>query len=216
MKRTAFKPKACTDGLGSARATVKVRKPKICAVKLGGCGLTFTPVKDMQKACGHLCAIKMGQIANAKKAERAAKAEAAADRERLAELKPMAHWLGLTERVVNRYIKIRDRGLPCISCGTRRTVQWEAGHYLSVGSRPELRFEPKNINLQCHRCNEHLSGNQAKYRIGLVEKIGEAEVQALEGPHPTAKFTRERLAEIRRKFAAMTRALEREQELEPA
>lgn len=86
-------------------------------------------------------------------------------------------------------------------------MQWEAGHYLSKGARPELRFVLANINLQCHRCNVQLSGNQAKYRIGLVDKIGEAAVEELEGPHPPAKFTREGLEALRRQIAAMTRQL---------
>lgn len=209
LKRTPFKNKASTEGLTQPRATIKTRKCKVCRTP-------FFPRSMTHKACSIECA----QILTEKEKQKKAQREAAEHRKKLADSKPLPHWLALTERVVNHYIHVRDRGLPCISCGTRRTVQWEAGHYLSVGARPELRFEALNIHLQCHRCNELLSGNQAKYRIGLVEKIGEEAVQELEGPHPTAKFTREKLAEIRKTFSAMTRALEKErerkEELEPA
>ena len=36
---------------------------------------------------------------------------------------------------------------------------------------------------------------QAAYRIGLLDKIGEAAVEELEGPHPTAHYTRDALAD---------------------
>lgn len=138
------------------------------------------------------------------------KAEEREHRKKLADSKPLQHWLELTERVVNHYILTRDAALTCISCGTGTTVQWEAGHYLSVGSHPELRFDPVNINKQCHRCNCELSGNLAKYTVGFVEKWGQAELDRLRGPHSVAKFSRGALSEIRKHFAAETRRLKKE------
>jgi hypothetical protein len=72
-----------------------------------------------------------------------------------------------------------------------------AGHYLSTGARPELRFEPLNVHLQCEQCNTYLSGNLINYRVGLIQRIGLAEVERLEGPHPPAKLTIEDLRAIR-------------------
>lgn len=145
-------------------------------------------------------------------AARKAKREAAEHRAKLADSKRLSHWLGLTERVVNHYILTRDVDEPCISCGATQSVLFQAGHYLSVGARPELRFNPNNINKQCHRCNVFLSGNQAAYRVGLVSKIGADGVECLEGPHATAKYTREALEELRKHFAAETRALKKQLE----
>jgi hypothetical protein len=189
-----------------ARAEVPVFRPKKCKA----CKEVFTPVRQMQCVCGPACAHAWGFKVNAKEVEKAAKAEKRAHREKLADSKKLSHWVGLTERVVHAYIHVRDRGLPCISCGTTSTVQWEAGHWLTKGARPELRFVAEQINLQCHRCNVQLSGNQAAYRVGLVKKIGEARVKELEGPHPPAKYTREALAAIRKDFAARTRQLEKQ------
>ncbi len=195
MKRSELKRTAL-----QAKLTVKLRKCKVCRTG-------FVPRSMTHKACGPECAEILGREKAEKERQALARKEAAEHRQKLADVKPLQHWLKLTEGVVNHFIQARDKGKPCISCGTRRTVQWEAGHFLSVGARPELRYEARNINLQCHRCNVQISGNQAAYRIGLVDKIGEAAVQELEGPHPTAKYTREALAEIRRQFAAETRAL---------
>jgi hypothetical protein len=46
-------------------------------------------------------------------------------RKRKAAVKPLKHWEDMTQRVVNDYIRERDHDLPCISCGTFETVQWE-------------------------------------------------------------------------------------------
>jgi uncharacterized membrane protein YkvA (DUF1232 family) len=37
-----------------------------------------------------------------------------------------------------------------------------------------------NVNHQCKRCNYFLSGNQAKYRMGLLNKYGKESVEQLE------------------------------------
>ncbi len=160
--------------------------------------------------CSAACGAKIAMARLEKKRQAQAKAEAKAHREKKADSKKLSHWIGLTERVVHAYIHARDKGLPCISCGTNKTVQWEAGHWLTKGARPELRFVAEQINLQCHRCNVQLSGNQAAYRVGLVAKIGEARVKELEGPHQAAKFTREELAAIRKDFAARARQLDKQ------
>jgi hypothetical protein len=67
---------------------------------------------------------------SARNRPRRKKKERAAWRKRKAAVKPLRHWEDMTQRVVNDYIRERDHDLPCISCGTFETVQWEAGHYL--------------------------------------------------------------------------------------
>lgn len=200
MKRTGFSLRKADP---TARASVPAFKPRACKV----CKTKFTPTRGFVSWCSPECGFELASEIARKKAEKAAKAERVEHRAKLADSKKLSHWIGLTEKVVHAYIHARDRGMPCISCGTNSTVQWEAGHWLTKGARPELRFVVEQINLQCHRCNVHLSGNQAAYRVGLVKKIGEARVQELEGPHPPAKFTRETLAAIRKEFAAKTRQL---------
>jgi hypothetical protein len=82
-----------------------------------------------------------------------------------------------TQRVFNSYIRNRDSGLPCISCGREGN---QAGHYFTVKGFSALRFDEWNVNLQCAGCNLFLHGNQAMYRIGLVDRIGEKAVAELE------------------------------------
>jgi hypothetical protein len=79
----------------------------------------------------------------------------------------------ICQRVFNTFIRIRDKDLPCISCGTKANVQYAAGHFFSVGSYPNLRFNEDNVHKQCNRkCNMALSGNLLAYREGLIDRIG--------------------------------------------
>ncbi|STS80777.1 protein NinG [Klebsiella pneumoniae] len=132
-----------------------------------------------------------------KQAQAKAKKERAAWRKRKAAVKPLRHWEDMTQRVVNDYIRERDHDLPCISCGTFETVQWEAGHYRSRGKASHLRYNEDNIHKQCHHCNVQMSGNQQQYRIGLVEKIGAERVEALENNNTPHRYTIEELEGIR-------------------
>lgn len=131
---------------------------------------------------------------------------------RKAALKPLKHWEDVTQRVVNDYIRERDKDEPCISCGTWETVQWEAGHFRSRGSASHLRYHEENIHKQCHHCNVHLSGNQQQYRINLIRKIGTQRVEALENNNTPCRYTTEELKSIRTRYSALRRALQKKLE----
>lgn len=174
------------------------RKCKVCAAK-------FAPTRGIQSWCSPECGVTLATKLVGEK-------QAREHRAKLADSKPLSHWLDLTQRAVNAYVLARDDGKPCISCGCWDAYAWDAGHYLSRGARPELRFELENIARQCAACNRHKGGNQTQYRLGLLARIGVESVEALEGPHPPAKFTREGLEQLRRQIAAVTRALTKERE----
>lgn len=134
-------------------------------------------------------------------------ADRKATRERLRALRPLRAFVAEAQEAVNRYVRLRDASLPCISCGTS-SAAWDAGHYRSAGACPELRFDLDNIHKQCVRCNQHLSGNLIAYRVGLLARIGPERLAALEGPHPARKWTRDELIALRAQFVAMARELE--------
>ena len=88
-------------------------------------------------------------------------------------LKTRGDYLNELQTLVNRYTRLRDKGQPCISCGTtKQTIKYDAGHYYSVGAYPNMRFKLDNIHRQCYKCNRELSGNPIEYRPRLIEKIG--------------------------------------------
>lgn len=132
------------------------------------------------------------------------KAARNASREAKARIKSRREHIAEAQVIFNRWIRARDANLPCISCGRMHQGQWHAGHYLSVGSSPEMRFDEKNVHAQCAPCNNHLSGNAIKYRIGLIHRYGVEIVEYLEGPHPAKKYTIEDILEIKRRYRAFT------------
>jgi len=93
------------------------------------------------------------------------------------------------QTVFNRFIRLRDEALPCISCQRHHAGQYHAGHYLAVGIHPELRFDELNVHKQCSVCNNHLSGNKIEYRKNLIIKMGIEVVEYLEGKHEAKKYT---------------------------
>ena len=103
-----------------------------------------------------------------------------------------------TQQIFNKYIRLCDDKQPCISCGRFHSGQYHAGHYLTVGANPELRFDPENCHKQCSACNNHLSGNLVNYRVSLIHKIGIEKVESLEGHHPPKRYTIDNLKTLQK------------------
>lgn len=102
----------------------------------------------------------------------------------------------------NAYIRARDAGKPCICCGKPLAQSsvgggFDAGHYRSVGSAPHLRFNEDNCHGQTKQCNRWGAGRAVDYRIGLIERIGLARVEALESDNKPKLYTHDDLRHIR-------------------
>jgi hypothetical protein len=182
-------------------------KPKRCAA----CRDVFMPARSMQRVCSVACSIALAEKQRAQKAARAAKAEKQSMRERIEKAKTRGEHLKELQAAFNAWIRMRDAGLPCISCGRPASWkgQWDAGHYLSRGSSPATRFDPSNVAKQCDPCNVHLSGNLVLFRIGLIQRVGLAEVERLEGPHEPLKLTIPEILEMKTFYRAEVRRLKK-------
>ena len=77
-----------------------------------------------------------------------------------------------TKGVVHAYVRERDKGKPCISCGTSWRPDFQAGHFKKAELYETLRYNTDNIHGQCPRCNLHLDGNVQKYADNLPNRIG--------------------------------------------
>lgn len=163
------------------------------------CGKLFMQQRPMQAVCSPMCAKK--KVRADKKSEREE------TKRRKEAVKSRAQWAREAQAAFNAWIRARDAGMACISCGRHHNGQYHAGHFLSVGAHPELRFEPLNVHLQCAPCNTHLSGNAVLFRKGLIAKHGMAVVEWLEGPHEPKKYTIDDLKQIKEKYTLMLRQL---------
>jgi hypothetical protein len=94
--------------------------------------------------------------------------------------KTLSDYMKETQKVFNEYIRLRDKGLPCISCGATEYTP-SCGHYFPSGNYKSVTFDEDNNNVQCwYFCNSKMSGNLINYRIGLIKKIGEERFKQLE------------------------------------
>lgn len=181
---------------------------KTCKV----CKSDFTPQKMGQKVCSPDCAISLAVSERGKAVKVAQVKDRKADAVKRDQQKSKAKWAKEAQASFNAFIRQRDADQPCISCGRHHQGQYHAGHYLSVGARPELRFNEFNVHKQCQPCNTHLSGNAILYRRALLAKLGVELVDALEGPHELCHYTIDHLKAIKSTYLAKAKVLKRSQE----
>lgn len=190
------------------------KKPKKC--RAPGCGKPFHPTMTTQRVCSPACALAMAKDPKLQKV--AAKAITKQKRQDLQErrekLKTKGEHLREAQAAFNAYIRERDRlaGYACISSG--KPLDWngnavDAGHYRSTGAAPHLRFDEKNCHAQSKHDNRYLSGNVAEYRLGLIQRIGLAAVEALEADQAPRRYTIEDLQAIKALYRQKLKELRR-------
>jgi hypothetical protein len=189
-------------------------------IKKCNCGKEYQKYTSLQTCCIDCLAEKVvkTRVNAVKVAQKHEKRELInkkkATKSRLREMERISAYEKRAHAQFNKWVRLRDKDDPCPSCNRYdHEIQyspygkWDCGHYLSVGSHPELRFEPLNAHKQCKKCNGG-AGNYSKkertvsaeYRVNLIKKIGIEKVEWLEGPHEPAKHTRDDLVEIERKY----------------
>lgn len=183
-------------------------KPKRCK----SCRESFIPARPLQSACGVQCAIALTNAVKEKALKAKEARERAEHRQAKERIKTKGEHAKEAQAAFNEFIRLRDKDLPCVSCGRHHQGQYHAGHFRSVGGNPELRFEPLNVWRQCAPCNNHMSGNVVNYRIELVKRIGAEKVEWLEGPHEPKRYTIEDLKAIKAEYRAKVRELKKSQE----
>lgn len=201
MKRTPLQRKTPLTSGGSRR--------KRCP----SCRVMFTPVRASQAVCGEIeCAIAHGQSEKGQASARKALAdlERREIRGRKEKLKSRADHAREAQAVINRYVRLRDAHLGCISCDKPASWggQWHCSHFRSVGAAKHLRFNLWNMNKSCSQCNAHLSGNIMVYRPRLVEKIGSEKVEWLECNQDQVRHEVDYLKRLKSVFTKKIKRLE--------
>jgi hypothetical protein len=186
----------------NAPSKVKMKRCRVCREP-------FMPRLTTQPCCyKYECQVTYATAHALKSHEKRVKADRRETREKKQALKTRSQWMKEAQVEFNKYVRLRDAALPCISCGRFHTGQWHAGHYRSVGSTPELRFCDENVWRQCAPCNNHLSGNIVNYRLELIRRIGVDKVEWLEGKHEPKHYTIDDLKAIKAKYKTLCRELE--------
>ena len=149
---------------------MKQKKCKACKEK-------FTPERDFQACCDYLCAIEHAK--NLKEKREKTKKSSALKEKKAFYKKDVTTMKMKAQNAFNRYIRTRDKGSQCISCGCN-VDKGDASHFFSVGGHSAIRFHTDNVHLGCYKCNRFLHGNLVPYKIALIEKIGQERFNRLE------------------------------------
>jgi hypothetical protein len=140
------------------------------------CKESFQPFNSTAYACSPECALTAVKASNAKKHAKAVregqKRDKQALRTRREALKTRADYLKAAQQSVNSWVRLRDKGIPCISCGKPDdgSHQRHCSHFRSVKACSSMRFNTNNLFTSCRVCNEILSGNLLEYRQRLEQK----------------------------------------------
>jgi hypothetical protein len=165
-------------------------KPKKCKV----CKETFTPVQFAQAVCNYKCAMVHSKNLKVQKEQREWKANKAILKNNI---KTLSQYESDAKKVFQKYIRLRDAKLPCISCGKLNATDWAGGHFYSAGMYSGLMFDERNCHKQCNsHCNKFLSGNLLEYRKGLIERYGADfvnELDRISNEKRNYKYTKEEL-----------------------
>lgn len=167
------------------------------------CMKQFEPTKPMQTTCCFECAIEYSKKPKAQKAYKMENKKLLKDKyPDMSQLRKIAiiHF--------NKFIRLRDKDLPCISCGHEGGRQFHAGHFKPAGANPHIRFNELNVHKQCSICNNHLSGNLVPYRANLINKIGLEEVEKLESNKESKKYSAEDYKNIAQTYKNKCKELE--------
>lgn len=124
-------------------------------------------------------------------------------------LKTHSDWLNELQKVVNTFIRERDKGKPCISCDRPLKERFDAGHFFSVGAYPNIRFNEDNIHGQCVFCNQHKHGATNEYAIRLPYRIGQERYdKLLISRNDSNKLTTEEIKEKIKYYKEKTKTLQ--------
>lgn len=167
--------------------------------KCKNCKELFTPYNSLQKYCQESECIKVWVDESKKKDWAKRKSQIKKD------LMSKSDYIKILQQLVNRYVRQRD-GNFCISCNKEVQGKIDAGHMFSVGNYPSVRFDLRNINSQCIRCNQYNGGSLLEYRKYLIEKIGLIEFEDLEfKAHQNRQFDISEIKEMIEEYKILTK-----------
>lgn len=86
-------------------------------------------------------------------------------------LRPDAYRAKYVQPVINEIARLIDYGQPCLATGLYDN-KMNAGHYMSVASNRTICLNLHNLHNQSFESNHWKSGDNLKYRQGLIDTYG--------------------------------------------
>jgi hypothetical protein len=157
------------------------------------CEEVFEIKQSLQYVCSSTCAINYSKKLKEKKEAQEWNKKKKEIREKL---KTLSQYEAEAKKSFQKFIRLRDKDLPCISCGTFEADLFDGGHYKKAEIYSGVIFDENNTHKQCRKCNRFLGGNELMYREGLIKRFGEQFVKDLEqkaNETRNYKYTKEEL-----------------------
>ena len=177
------------------------------------CGKDFRPFQSTQRVCPTVRCAKRFAVSRRTEQERRERESVKARRDAL---KTTSDWTKDAQSAFNGYVRFRDisAGHGCIDCGkpfelAKPGGSVDAGHYLSRGSAPHLKFDERNVFAQRKNCNRPGGATRADFRAGVIARIGLAAVEALEADQSVKQYRVEDLKAIRNDYRARLKIMQK-------
>jgi len=169
------------------------------------CKTKFIPKRFLQKHCNENqeCIDASVKYAMDKVSANNKKSAVSEKRVLREKLKTIGQYEQEAKKSFQKWVRIRDKGMPCISCGTENAKEIHGSHYFDANRFSGLIFDKRNCHASCDYCNVYLSGNLIGYRKGLVERYGLEFVEKLEAESDSKrvyKYTKEELIAKKLKY----------------
>lgn len=141
---------------------MKQPKKKLCKQ----CGKEYKPMNSLTQVCGYICALAYNDKKQIDKRFKELKTK-------VKENDSLSLLMKIAKETAQRYARLRDAHLGCISCGNETAPIYHGGHMYKSELYSGVRFHEFNINKQCQKCNTFLDGNEVNYVIGFVKRYGQ-------------------------------------------
>lgn len=90
--------------------------------------------------------------------------------QKIAILTPDKYRAKYLQPIINEIARLIDYGQSCIASDCFGKMN--GGHYISVGSNRTTALNLHNIHIQSFESNHHKSGDQIRYRLGVIDRYG--------------------------------------------
>ena len=180
------------------------------------CKTTFTPRPGLQRArvCGSAACINKLPRWTRKTAIAAKRKERVQDRAKREALKTTKELRPEAQAAFNKYIRLRDAGMPCFDCGlpiepNKPGGSADAGHFLARGGHANLALEEDNCFIERKNCNRAGGATDAAKRLGAIARVGLARVLELEADQTPRRFKANDYRRLRDCYKAKAKNLAR-------
>ncbi len=169
------------------------------------CNELFTPTySTTQMVCSPKCAYAYSKKKDQQTKEKNKDILLQLEKEKK-DRKKLTTLLKSVKNTCHEYIRLRDKGKPCISCGTQWHQEFQAGHFYKAETFSTIKFNELNIHGQCVQCNIRKDGNNSEYTVRLPDRIGFKDFEHLNylasiDKKTNFKWERENLIEIRKYY----------------